>query len=194
MHPWEIALLLIAAVLFVVLIVRRCGRRPQGGMIVSDTSVITNLANIGQLRLLRILYGRVVVPPRVWTEIRRITPRNRGIVAIRLAWWLHRATIWRPDLVDQLLATESRLDRGEAEAIILAEELQAGLILIDEAQGRRVARERGLIVRGLLGILLEAKQRRRIRAVRPMIDTLREIHGFRISDELYRSVLHQAGE
>jgi uncharacterized protein len=166
----------------------------QGGVVVSDTSVITNLANIRKLALLRILYGRIIVPPRVWREMRRFTPRNRGVLSIRFAWWIRSLPVKQEQRVVNLLAQEPGLDRGEAEAIILAGEVQARLLLIDEAKGRQVAQKRGLLLRGLLGVLIEAKNQGLISEVKPLIMTLRKKHGFRISDALYEKVLQQAGE
>jgi predicted nucleic acid-binding protein len=86
------------------------------------------------------------------------------------------------------------LDRGEAEAIALAERLQADLLLMDERIGRRCARERSLRVVGLLGTLIVAKQRGLIAAVRPLVEQLRQQAGFYVSDTLLAEVLQRAGE
>ena len=63
-----------------------------------------------------------------------------------------------------------QLDPGEAEAIVLAGECSAGLLLVDEKRGRRIAIERGLEVTGLLGVLAEAKARGLIVACKPIVD------------------------
>ena len=84
------------------------------------------------------------------------------------------------------------LDEGEAEAIQLARELQA-TIIIDERRGRRIAKSLGLKVRGTLGILLELKRKGLIDAVKPFIRKMLE-KGYYLSEELVEEVLRAADE
>jgi uncharacterized protein len=93
--------------------------------------------------------------------------------------------------VDELRET---LGPGEAEAIILAEELHAEAILIDEAAGRAVALQRGLQPIGVLGTLLRAKERGLLREISPLLDRLQKELGFFISKKLRDDTLKQAGE
>ncbi len=86
------------------------------------------------------------------------------------------------------------LGPGEAEAIVLAEELRAEAILIDETAGRAIAVQRGLRPLGVLGILLRAKRRGLVREVSPLLDRLRSELGFFLSPKLVEHVLRQAGE
>jgi predicted nucleic acid-binding protein len=85
------------------------------------------------------------------------------------------------------------LDR-EAEAIILAEELDAEAILIDETAGRAVALQRGLRPIGVLGTLPRAKERGHVREVAPLLDRLQRELGFFLSRKLLDDTLRQAGE
>ena len=87
-----------------------------------------------------------------------------------------------------------RLMSGEAEAIVLAGELHADYLLMDEAAGRAVAIRCGLRVIGLLGLLLRAKDRGMIPAIAPLLDTLEREAGFWMTADLKRRVLDQAGE
>ena len=86
------------------------------------------------------------------------------------------------------------LDKGEAEAIALATEIQAGVLLIDEKEGRSVARQAGLVVRGVLGVLLRAKAMGEIASVKAEIDALRNRAGFFIAASLEINVLRSVGE
>ena len=84
--------------------------------------------------------------------------------------------------------------RGEAEAIILAVEKKADLLLLDERRGRTVAYQLGIKFIGLLGILIEAKHQQIISAVKPLLDELIAKAGFWVSTHLYNCVLKAAGE
>lgn len=86
------------------------------------------------------------------------------------------------------------LDRGEAEAIALAEELHADHLLIDERKGRRLARQRGVPVMGLLGVVLLAKRQGLIVSARNLLDDLDQTAGVYLSDELKNTALKKVGE
>jgi predicted nucleic acid-binding protein len=85
------------------------------------------------------------------------------------------------------------LDPGEAEAILLAAQENARFLLIDDAKGRRVARERGLPVVGVVGVLLSAKSRGSLAAVGPVLEGLARV-GYRLSPRLVAAVLERVGE
>lgn len=86
------------------------------------------------------------------------------------------------------------LDPGEAEAIVLAIELKADALLIDEKKGRKIAQEHGIIITGLLGILVDAKEEKLLRNVKPVLDKLVFEIGFRISPGLYQDILKKIKE
>jgi len=86
------------------------------------------------------------------------------------------------------------VDQGEAEAIALAIELQADLLLLDEQRGRAIASRLGIRSVGLLGILIEAKHRGFVATVGSVLDDLIGKAGFCITPELYTRVLETAGE
>ncbi len=164
----------------------------MSGEVVADTSPLIALARIGELDLLRRLYGRVAVPAAVEAElaIGSDRPGARMLEAALVAGWLSVQPVSDrapgPDL--SLL-----LGPGEAEAIVLAEERQARLLLIDDARGRRTARRRGIPVAGVAGVLLAAKSRGEIAAVGPILRRLSEA-GYRLSPRLVAEVFAAAGE
>ncbi|MDJ0577538.1 MAG: DUF3368 domain-containing protein [Xenococcaceae cyanobacterium MO_234.B1] len=125
-------------------------------IVISDTSVITNLAAIKHLQLLPQLYNQVIIPKAVYRELADIDPPVPGTLEVKSVSWLEVRQIKDLGTVEQL-QNDVRLDPGESEAIALALELDADLLLIDERRGRAEANRLGLKIIGLLGILVEAK-------------------------------------
>jgi predicted nucleic acid-binding protein len=132
-------------------------------IIVSDTSVITNLKQIGQLEILEKLFKRVIVPQKVSEELLRIEGRDQ--LFEENSWLEVRETLNKP-LYEKLL---KRVDPGEAESIALALENKADLLLIDEKKGRKVAEEYGLAITGLVGILIDAKSKNYINDIKSLL-------------------------
>ncbi len=159
--------------------------------VVSDASPLINLARIDKLDLLPRLYGELHLPEAVWQEVVIQGAGQPGAQEIQEACWIKRHAVANRPLVQAL---EQELDAGEAEAIALALELQAELLLMDERLGREVARHLGLRYIGLIGVLLEAKRKGLISALKPHLDTLRDTAGFRVSEALYKRVLQDEGE
>ena len=85
------------------------------------------------------------------------------------------------------------LHLGEASAIALALETDNATLVIDEKDGRNVARQLGIRITGTLGILLKARNQNRIPELRPLVEKLRN-KGFRISEQLVQEILLQVGE
>ena len=159
-------------------------------IIVCNTSPISNLAAIRQLGLLQQLYGKIIIPPRVYQEILDSGVTDPGTIAVQSVDWIQILPVTNCDLLQTL---KVNLDPGEAEAIALAVELKADRLIIDERRGRNEAVKIGLRVTGLLGILLAAKQQGFVLEVRPILDDL-IANGFCIREKLYAEVLLLAGE
>ena len=92
-----------------------------------------------------------------------------------------------------LLQKQLKLDLGESEAIVLANSIDADLIIIDERKARRIAKDIGLNVTGTLGILVEAKQRGLVKELKPLLDKLIK-NEIRISKKLYQDILELVNE
>jgi hypothetical protein len=152
-------------------------------IVVSDTSPLTALLTVGQTELLLRLFGEVVVPEAVNLELLRSHPK--------LPDWLQVRALREPK---QARLYEATVDRGEAEAIALAQELLAELVLMDERKGRRLAREQGVQVMGLLGVVLLAKRRGLIVSARSLLQQLERDAGIYLSEDLREGALKSVGE
>jgi len=167
---------------------------PLMSQVVSNTSPLTNLAVIGRLGLVRHQLSRVAVPEAVWWEMLAL-PHEAGRTALLAAHeggWLTVEPVTATALATSLRL--AGLDAGESEAIALAVETSASLLLIDEKKGRGAARRLGLPVTGALGIIASARRSGAIPSAREAIVQLRTEAGFFISNEVEANTLHLAGE
>jgi uncharacterized protein len=148
--------------------------------VVCNASPLITLAQIGRLDLLRALFSTVVVSPAVVRE----TPRTA-----KPSWIVERplAGPVPPPVV------AASLGPGETETICLALELGASQVILDERRGRRFAQALGIRVIGTVGVLLLAKDRGLLSAVRPEIDALVGT-GFRLASWVIDDALATAGE
>ncbi len=160
-------------------------------IVVSNTSPLIALARAGRLDLLQAIHGEIIVPDAVFNEITVAGAGEPGAHEVVTTSWIKRQPALNRQLVNALGLD---LDAGEAEAIALAMECQADLILLDERMGRHAAQRMGLKVTGTLGILIAAKDRGLLASVRPLLDALRADAGFWIGDALYDAVVVAAKE
>ncbi len=160
-------------------------------VIVSNTSPISNLVIVGEISLLQQIYPKIFIPPAVHSELICLPLLNSEIISLLDMGWLEIQT---PTNLQLLYTLNQILDPGEAEAIALAVELNADRLLIDERLGRNIAANYGLKLRGILGILVNAKQQGLIPILNPILDRLVNQAGFRVSQSLYYQILQEAGE
>lgn len=149
--------------------------------VVSNASPLIALEQIGHLQLLEQLFGTIVIPPAVAHEVSS---------AIILLTGIEQQELTQP--VGPRILSAS-LGPGESEAISLALETKAELIVLDDRPARRLAQILHLPVIDTLGILLAARRHQLLAAVRPSLDALLQ-HDFRIAPSLYEQVLDAAGE
>jgi predicted nucleic acid-binding protein len=161
--------------------------------VVSNTSPLSALAIIGRLGLLRAQFGTIRIPKAVWTELSRLEHES-GKQALEQAqaegWIQVHETANRP-MVGILSTT---LDAGESEAIAMALEWPADLLLMDESSGRAMSRNLNIRITGTLGVLLKAKRDGEIPSLKSEMDRLVQDAGFFVSDRVRNTFLAEAGE
>lgn len=154
--------------------------------VVSDTSPILYLLLINQLDLLPRLYQTITIPDIVQAEMKSI-----GAPFVLQSWiatppaWLDIRPVPEVDYVPL-----RRLQPGEQAAILLAEFLQADLLIVDDLDARNTAQRLGLKIIGMLGVLGEAAKRNWIDFPRVLDQLLKETN-FRVSPQLIRDLLEQ---
>jgi len=116
-------------------------------LVIADSSPVIVLVNIGHIDVLPSLFGEVIIPAQVATELSRpARPTAVRTFISNCPAWLHIRTPTRAEQIPLL-------QEGETAAINLAAELKADLLLIDEVQGRRAAKERSIPLTGTIGVL-----------------------------------------
>jgi predicted nucleic acid-binding protein len=150
-------------------------------LVVANSSPFIALERIGHLHLLPALIRKVLIPPAVRREVFGSKP---------LPDWVEEKSLQQP-LAPRMTAT--RLGPGEREAIALALELGADVLILDDLPARRLAISLGIPVIGTLGLLLRAKRRGLIPQVLPLMEELQE-QDFHISERLFSGMLAAAGE
>ncbi|SNB61829.1 DUF3368 domain-containing protein [Thermoflexus hugenholtzii] len=121
--------------------------------VVVDSTPLIALSFIGRLDLLKALFDEVLVPASVYQEVVAQGRGRPGEEEVRQADWL---VVRKPEQSLPLPPALLGLDRGEVDVILLAQEVMADWVLIDERLGRKIARALGLQVKGTLGVLLAA--------------------------------------
>ena len=157
--------------------------------VICNTSPLQYLHQAGVLELLPALAGQVYVPEAVVAELREGQRRNVLLPTLEELSWL---TV-RPVRDRTLLPLVTNLGNGEKEVLALGLETQDALLLLDDRDARRYARALELEITGTLGLLLRAKERGILDAVRPVLDRLQAL-GFRLNARTRQMVLKSASE
>jgi predicted nucleic acid-binding protein len=160
-------------------------------IIVSNSTPLIGLASIQRFDLLRQLFGKIHIAEAVYQETVVQGYEEGGAKReVTAADWIETVPVKDRLAVDVLL---DEMDAGEAESIILARELNADWVLMDEKKGRRKLKQLGLNKIGTLGILLKAKQIGLSCEIRPDVERLHQ-QGFSLSTLVIDGILRQAGE
>ena len=146
---------------------------------IADTTCFILLEKIGEMELLRSVFDNIITTDIVAAEYGFPLP---NWVEIRKVADIH---------LQEVLQIE--VDAGEASAIALATELSPALLILDDLEARRLARQLNLNYTGTLGVVLRAKWSGQIESVKPVMAKIQNTN-FRITDQLYLDVLKQAEE
>ena len=158
--------------------------------VVTNTSPQILLAKIGRLSLLTQLYNEVLIPASVLEEL-NAKPGDE----VRQIHTFIQARKFRVQKAasNYLSYLSEDLGDGEREAIALAIETNADLVILDDREGRTIAQTSGLSVTGTIGVLVEARQRNLVSEIRPELDRLIEA-GMWLDEVFYHRVLQEFGE
>ena len=156
--------------------------------IISNTTPIISLLKVDKLNLLKELYAKIIVPKAVYLEIEngKEKPYYHDLTQID---WIEIQEIGNPVSRDFFLD----LDEGEAEVLILAKELNADLVIMDEIMGRRYSKQLGFNLTGTIGILLKAKEEGLIESMKDLLTELTK-KGTWLSPKLIKKTIELANE
>jgi uncharacterized protein len=152
-------------------------------IVISNSTPLIALAKIDKLYLLKEYFGEICIPEEVYDEVVRRGSSMAGSAEVASCNWITREQVTNRLAVEALCIS---LDRGEAEAIVLANE-RNGLLIIDDGDGRRAARQLGLKITGTIGVLLLASNDGKL-DLKNALSELKTV-GFHLSNKEYDRIL-----
>ncbi len=160
-------------------------------IVVSDTTPLISLLKIDRIGLLEKLFGQVLIPQAVFDELTADERFKLEADQIRQKQFIMVKAVRNPESAN-ILKRATGLDQGESEAIILTDELDADVLLMDEAKGRAVSFQMGFKIMGTIGILMGAYEEGELTAdeVRECVEGLQR-SGRHISQKHYRMLLER---
>lgn len=162
--------------------------------VVSNSSPLIYLARLHDFHLLPQFFSSVVIPPAVYDEVVLASGRQPGAAEVEqaLGQWLHLAPA--PDNQEvRRLMQEAAIHRGESEALLVARNQSAELVLVDDRRAIEQARRMGLVTVRTTALYLKAKRRGWIPGVRAKLEALRSA-GYWLRARDYDAILRLAGE
>jgi predicted nucleic acid-binding protein len=160
--------------------------------VVADAGPLIGFARIGRLSLLRKLFGTIIIPPQVLDELKLSShrPGSKAILQAIDSGWIKLKKIKDPEKSRRL---HLLVDAGEADAILLALEQDARMLIIDDKKGRRTAKNFGLRLLGTGGVLIAAKKAGYLKDVTSVLNELSEA-GYHFSSTLSKRIIELAGD
>jgi predicted nucleic acid-binding protein len=158
--------------------------------VVVNTTPLIALSHIGQLDILKKMYGEILIPNAVYNELSAKPDSICKIEVDNSKDWIRVKEI-KNQMAKSMYKTQ--LHEGEVEVMILAQEVNADLVIIDDANAKKHAKYLKLPVTGTLGVLIKAKQNGYVDKLKPMLQMMIE-NGIYISQDLVKLCLKQVGE
>jgi predicted nucleic acid-binding protein len=158
--------------------------------VVVNTTPLIALSHVGQIDILKKIYGEILIPKAVYNEL-SAKPNSICKIAVDNAkdWILIKEI--QNHMAKSMYKTQ--LHEGEVEVMILAQEVNADLVIIDDANAKKHAKYLKLPVTGTLGVLIKAKQNGYVDKLKPILQMMVE-NGIYISQDLINLCLKQVGE
>jgi predicted nucleic acid-binding protein len=158
--------------------------------VVVNTTPLIALSHIGQLDILKKMYGEILIPNAVYNELSAKPDSICKIEVDNSKDWIMVEEI-KNQMAKSMYKTQ--LHEGEVEVMILSQEVNADLVIIDDANAKKHAKYLKLPVTGTLGVLIKAKQNGYVDKLKPMLQMMIE-NGIYISQDLVKLCLKQVGE
>ena len=157
--------------------------------VISDTSPLQYLYQVGRLDLLRVLYETILVPEGVAEELLEGRSLGHPLPDLSEHEWIRIVPVTQR----RVLLLVADLGKGEREVLSLATDRPHAVALLDDGLARRMARHLGIRFTGTLGVLLRGKAAGHLEVVKPVVDRL-EALGFRLDPRTRAAILDLAGE
>lgn len=158
--------------------------------VIVNTTPLIALCHVGQLNLLKQMYGKIMIPYAVYTEL---SEKKESICKKQVDASLNWIQVEKIDNQMAKSMFKTQLHDGEVEVMILAKEKNADIVIIDDANAKKYAKYLKLPVTGTLGILIKAKRQGYIGELKPIIQEMIEKNIY-ISEELMKLCLEQVNE
>jgi len=154
-----------------------------------DTSSLFYLYRVGLFELFNQLYGHITVPDAVINELNEGQIQGEDVPQLERYSWVEIRSVSMP----RYLKLIADLGPGESEVLALATNHPSALVVLDDKLARRIADMQGFRLTGTAGVLLRAKRKGLVPALKPVIEKLLDLD-FRLKPELAKEILALAGE
>jgi len=159
-------------------------------VVISNSTPLIYLSKMGEFDLLKNLFAEIIVADKVYEEVVVQGAGKSGSDEVRNADWIKRQSVSDQAAV-QKLRDDTLLDAGESETLVLATELSAGLVLLDDRKARRVAVKMKVKRVGTIAIILMAYKRGLIPDLPSVLQKARQ-KAFRINERVFKHLKKQA--
>ncbi|MBW1717629.1 MAG: DUF3368 domain-containing protein [Deltaproteobacteria bacterium] len=156
---------------------------------IANTSPLFYLHRLGLLEVLKKLYGGIIVPEAVKRELEEGQIQGEDVPRLGTYPWIEITPVSMPRYLELI----ADLGPGESEVLALATNHPSALVIVDDKLARRVAEMQGFTLTGTAGVLLRAKRKGLILALKPLIEKLLDLD-FRLKPDLVKAILELAGE